>query len=114
MTCSRGEGDNRNNWDDYKNGDIFGRRNQLVVAATGLVQEFKSFPAQILLAVLMTVMMTVTLTTMMLATMRMVPKERCRCSRVNKLSCSDIHESSGEHLSRPFSLEMTMMVMVMN
>ena len=43
-----------------------------------------------------------------------VPKERCRCSRVNKLSCSDIHESSGEHLSRPFSLEMTMMVMVMN
>ena len=87
-----------------------------------MVQEFKSFPAQILLAVLMTVMMTVTLTTMMLATMRMtmrmVPKERCRCSRagsrVNKLSCSDIHESSGEHLSRPFSLEMTMMVMVMN
>ena len=89
-----------------------------MVAAAGLVQEFKSFPAQILLAVLMTVMMTVTLTTMMLATMmmtmRMVPKEGCRCSRVNKLSCSDIHESSGEHLSRPFSLEMTMMVMVMS
>ena len=56
---------------------------------------------------------TMMLTTMMM-TMRMVPKERCRCSRVNKLSCSDIHESSGEHLSRPFSLEMTMMVMVMN
>ena len=55
---------------------------------------------------------TMMLTTMMM-TMRMVPKERCRCSRagsrVNKLSCSDIHESSGEHLSRPFSLEMTMM-----
>ena len=54
------------------------------------------------------------LLTTMRMTMRMVPKERCRCSRVNKLSCSDIHESSGEHLSRPFSLEMTMMVMVMN
>ena len=58
MTSSRGEDDNKNNWDDYKNGDIFGRRNQLVVAAAGLVQEFKSFPAQILLAMLMTVMMT--------------------------------------------------------
>ena len=60
----------------------------------------------------------VELLTTMRMTMRMVPKERCRCSRagsrVNKLSCSDIHESSREHLSRPFSLEMTMMVMVMN
>ena len=33
--------------------------------------------------------------------------------RVNKLSCSDIHESSGEHLSRPEHLNMMMMMMMM-
>ena len=33
--------------------------------------------------------------------------------RVNKLSCLDIHESSGEHLSRPEPLVMMMTIMMM-